>query len=1162
MTLRTSLVIAGDASGAVAATKQAEAGMAENAKQAQALATAYAQADQAIDRLAAAQALAKTETTAAKAAFDAGEISIREYNGRLLETKAALSLVEGEYRTAVSGVRQLKVANDSVGPSLAQARAGYTNFGRQVQDVAVMLQGGANIGTVIAMQGGQVADSVAQMGGRFAGFAKLMAGPVGTAIIVVTSSLLNMVQAQWEAADAASENAVAMKQVELASSGLSEAQSVLGEMFDLTSGKLQKQNELLRLNAQLQAINLRIEADAARASAERARDSVAPGFSLSSYFAQAAAFGMAGAGDTSGFKELTRPSERISMIIDQVINDRLDGATAIRAITDEDLADLNISQKEFRDAIRDAVEARGKGATADAIEASLRNGILDPDLRRTGRTPKPKKERDDSARVEEFGEDTARRIANINDQFSGLPTAIERANKAMRDLDDIATDVERSKLPQSVKDSLNAAIAETGETIERSLNRPFDQYLEKSRTAVEIDRLLAAGRDDEAAALQIVLGLKDKMRPLDEEQLATILETVQAERQRALVLRDQRALIDANVRAVRDMRGAMEQTVADALRGRFSLDNILNSIATSYINLTSQRIVERMFGDTLRSIEEQARGGGQIEAAATKMATAMGGGSTAVTNLADAVQRAVTRIDGAVSGAPAVVANDNGAAANDNGDTTADGQEIVVTANVARLPGADPAALLVNMVDGLARDIGIKIPLSVGDAVKSTLSKLEKALPDAIAGAFIGTSSSRILLGDRGTGGMIGSALGGALGQKAGEKLLGGALSSISSSLGQFAGPIGSAVGGILGGLVGGMFKKTNWGSATITGGDESNISATGTNSGRSSAASSMATSVQEALAQIADEFGAEVGAFNVSIGTYKDKYRVSTTGSSKMGGYSGSESENEARYGLYNFGDDQAAAIAFATLDAIKDGALDVSEAVQKALTSTNDLNKAITEGLKVREVEQLLGGLGGEIEQQFAAFEKEAKERLRIARQYGFDVVKIEEINAKERLALVDQLMEQQVGSLQSLIDEMTSGSLYEGSAVDRRDAILAKIDTVKADADAGKEGAADELAQLLQDLNTVSKEVYGTTGGFAADQAAILDAARDTIAKANQRVQEAAGQATDLTETNAQLDESNDLLSKISSFTELAAEYLRQLTASSMASTKSDVASVARF
>jgi hypothetical protein len=112
-----------------------------------------------------------------------------------------------------------------------------------------------------------------------------------------------------------------------------------------------------------------------------------------------------------------------------------------------------------------------------------------------------------------------------------------------------------------------------------------------------------------------------------------VLATVEAESRRALVLRDQRALIQSNVRAVQDMRSALEQTVANAFRGKFSLDAVLSSLGNSFVQIQSQRIVESLFGNTLRSLERQATGADKVEVAGGRMATAMDDASTSVTRL-------------------------------------------------------------------------------------------------------------------------------------------------------------------------------------------------------------------------------------------------------------------------------------------------------------------------------------------------------------------------------------------------------------------------------------------------------------------------------------------------------------------------------------------------
>jgi hypothetical protein len=57
------------------------------------------------------------------------------------------------------------------------------------------------------------------------------------------------------------------------------------------------------------------------------------------------------------------------------------------------------------------------------------------------------------------------------------------------------------------------------------------------------------------------------------------------------------------------MRSALEQTVANAFRGKFSLDAVLSSLGNSFVQIQSQRIVESLFGNTLRSLAAGDRRG-------------------------------------------------------------------------------------------------------------------------------------------------------------------------------------------------------------------------------------------------------------------------------------------------------------------------------------------------------------------------------------------------------------------------------------------------------------------------------------------------------------------------------------------------------------------------
>jgi hypothetical protein len=403
------------------------------------------------------------------------------------------------------------------------------------------------------------------------------------------------------------------------------------------------------------------------------------------------------------------------------------------------------------------------------------------------------------------------------------------------------------------------------------------------------------------------------------------------------------------------------------------------------------------------------------------------------------------------------------------------------------------------LVRGLVDEIG---PGLLGNAGKGISDVLDKGFKGMATGAQISGLAGAFGIKLNNTGAQIGGAIGGAL------PIPGGAI-----------------LGSIAGGLLGGLFTKPKRGAVSIgnVNGEGAVTGTAGNDADRIAGAKSVGSGVNAALQQLAERLGGELGNFAVAIGQGKENFRVSASGNA-----ANAAAKNPNKRDLVYDGKDEAAAISAALANAIADGAIGgLSNAVQKALkANAANIDRALAEALKVQEIEALLGGVTGTIEKAFASFERQAKERVRIATAYGFDVVKIEELNAKERLKLSKQLLEDQVGSLQRLIDQMTGGSLFEGSAVDRRAALLDQIGKARSETDAGVEGAADKLAGLLEQLNSVSREVFGTTGGFAADRGAILDQARDAIAKANQRIAEAQTKSDPaLTKTNAALDENND-------------------------------------
>jgi murein DD-endopeptidase MepM/ murein hydrolase activator NlpD len=373
----------------------------------------------------------------------------------------------------------------------------------------------------------------------------------------------------------------------------------------------------------------------------------------------------------------------------------------------------------------------------------------------------------------------------------------------------------------------------------------------------------------------------------------------------------------------------------------------------------------------------------------------------------------------------------------------------------------------------------------------------------AALGAVVGPTVTK-LLGIRGSktgatiGGAIGSAAGAASGIPGGEQ-------------------IGAVVGSIYGSIVGGLFKKAKTGSATITS-TTGDLVVGGNHAGSKEAASTLGKNIQSALGQIAEQLGGTLGAFSVSIGMKDGKYRVDPTGKGVV----------KTKKGALDFGEDQAAATAAALADALADGAvIGLSEKVQAALRSTKDVDRALREAIKVDELETLLQGLGGTMARQFKDFDRVAADRVRIARQFGFDVLKVEKLNAEERVKLTERILGSRVGVLKELISSIDFGDLFEGSISDQIARLKEEAGKARADAEAGLEGAAERFAGLERSIIEKTMEGFGTAGPeLAAARKDARSSAERIIELENARVK-AAQDATK--ETNNQLNELNDQASE---------------------------------
>ena len=264
-------------------------------------------AEQTMNALAVAQARATTENNAAKAAYKAGEITLEAYNKKLLENKAALAGVQSGHALAQKELGKFAQAGQAVTASAGAQRSGMQQLSFQLNDVATMYALGARPMQIFASQSGQVLQAVQLMTGGTSKLAAFLGGPWGLAITSAAIVLTPFIGKLFE-------GEAALQAVELASDAMGDAQSILGGVIDLTTGKIKNQTEALWANAAAKAGSARVTAQENQAKAR----------------AQLTDLGKSDANFVSGFFQMKPVTERGER---NVVNDFVGGKLSAREST-------------------------------------------------------------------------------------------------------------------------------------------------------------------------------------------------------------------------------------------------------------------------------------------------------------------------------------------------------------------------------------------------------------------------------------------------------------------------------------------------------------------------------------------------------------------------------------------------------------------------------------------------------------------------------------------------------------------------------------------------------------------------------------------------------------------------------------------------------------
>lgn len=365
--------------------------------------------------------------------------------------------------------------------------------------------------------------------------------------------------------------------------------------------------------------------------------------------------------------------------------------------------------------------------------------------------------------------------------------------------------------------------------------------------------------------------------------------------------------------------------------------------------------------------------------------------------------------------------------------------------------------------------------------------RLPSSLASALTSAMIGAGIGGVVGG--GAAGSIGGALGGAAAQQ-----------FLGKTLGAFAGPLGGIVGGIAGGLLGGLFgKKKDQSNAVLTSASGA-ISATGSNGSLTKATGGAANSIQSGLNDIASKLGGTAnGAYRVSIGTYDGDWRVSTSG---QAGEMSFGKKNKSKSTLHDFGDDQAAAIAFAIKDAIQDGAITgLSSLAQKAIGKL-EIEPAIELMTRVKSFTDEVAMARDPLGFQVKSVRDEFNSLIKTLTEVGATTSELSEVN--EGFATrIKKMVESETSSLTAFRKSLLSS---ENGMPLKTQLATAQADysALLSDAKAGKFIDQDKFADAADKVNELTKQLYGTAGstynqvkdGLDADTASVIKMISDKI------------------------------------------------------------------
>lgn len=673
----------------------------------------------------------------------------------------------------------------------------------------------------------------------------------------------------------------------------------------------------------------------------------------------------------------------------------------------------------------------------------------------------------------------------------------DEAEKAKRAIDDLVGEkVEGFKgaFKQSDADRLKGQI---DVAVDEEARRPVTDSLKQGREQLDLLELQARGMGDLAELTRRRVELEKQVGELMPEELEELRHQIADEHRLNDVLEQRNAIIENNAQFLGQVRDAGRDAIRAFLGGdiKGGIKNFARQIKNAFLDAKANEIAIKLFGDPEKKYRDEMTRG--LNSSADRLT----GSSDKLDRSAVSLDRAADALTNSVSGAARPI-------------VTADGT--ISPGLLGNGVGGGPFGDLASAIGDLSQSVSHPTTVDENGDIVVTGTRPKKLGPIQMPGgvdSVLDDAFSSIFGGPAGIASALAQGAGvlagkGSIGSKV-EGLMGVAAQAIAAAnpiaaIGLMAqNVIGSALGikqrgGGLFGLLGSVVinklfpKKTKKGSATITN-LSGNYTIGGNSSGAKEAATGAAGSVTEGLQRILDALGGTLGAFAVSIGTRDGDYRVDTTGRG-----------NTKKSGtVKDFNEDAEAAIRFAIMDAIQDGAIQgIREGSKRLLKAGKDLDLALEKAMKFEDVFKRLKRFKDPVGAAVDDVNTEFQNLIRIFQEAGASAAEwadLEELYGLERADAIKQATQATTSALDDFIKSLTSGP---DSPLSRRtvyENAKAEVDKFRSDIAGGKAVDQDALITALQNFQSASEELNGSRSQFFTDFADILslaEAARGNV------------------------------------------------------------------